>query len=181
MGKYTLTQLVGILSRVERCYFADLRLIQLRGAFMAKGMPMDKRFIVNKLGWIYVTEFYTNLSELFRFFGNDEELSKRLKTSKDERLLFRKKFRHVAAKSHDYNETKTEMMPYIDSLKGKGIDWHSEFLIILQYVKELMTEFASKAGPFFFFQSLRGIQAFVMANPPNFDYPKPDLKKDLNP
>ena len=112
---------------------------------------------------------------------NDEELAERLKTSNDERKLFRKRVRNIAAKSHDYNEIETEMMPYIDSMKDKGIDWHSEFIIILEYVKELMMGFASKAGPFIFFQSLRGIQAFVMANPPNFNYPMPDLKKDLNP
>src|SRR5579872_138546 len=106
--KYELNFIVGILGRVERCYVADLRLQQIRGAFMANGMPIDKRFTVNKLGWIYSMEFFSNLSELFRFFRNDADLNSRLKTTNDERMQLRKKVRDIATKSFDYNEQKTE-------------------------------------------------------------------------
>jgi len=37
----------------------------------------------------------------------------------------------------------------------------------------------AKAGGLRFAESFRNIQAFIIANPPNFDYSDPDIEKDL--
>ena len=179
MTRYKDDELVGIFQRVEQCYYADLRLEQLKPAFFNHSLPMHQRFTVNKVSHYYSMSFFVHLSELFRFFKDDAELNKRLKTAPKQRLEFRKRIRDVAAKSHDFSEVRTKLIPYVNSMKSSGINWRSEFVTLLEYFKELLTERGEKAGPFFYYQSLRGLQAYVLANPPNLNYPMPDLKKDL--
>ena|GEM_PF-4575348 len=119
-------------------YYAGLRMKQIQESLYPDSIA--ESLVETKLGlpfYFYSMNLFVHMSELFRHFKNDEELSGKLKSTNQQRLEFRKKVRDVAAKSLDIEEIDKTLEAF---WKVTEIKWIEEFNSIISYVLECLKE-----------------------------------------